>query len=246
MRTRFVMMTGWQRLLSGAVVGLAVGLGLRFLPWRLDGVARGLIGWCVGSAAYLVPAWWLAEVSDAQGTRRRAQALDQPRASILAVMLIAVGVSVGVIAMLLQRVPQLCGTQRLGHIALGLLALACSWLLIHTIYAFHYAHRYYQAAPGNKGHLAGLDFPGKAEPDYFDFLYYSFVVGMTSQVSDVQVLSREMRRLTLVHGVLAFAFNMLVLALSINVVAAAMQDSPTPSGGSGAASSTTQLDQTCR
>ena len=246
MRTRFVMMTGWQRLLCGAVAGLAVGFGLRFLPLRLDGISCGLIGWCVGAAAYLVPAFWLAEVSDAQGTRRRAQALDQPRASILAVMLIAVGVSVVVIAMLLQRVPQLCGGQRIGHIALGLLALACSWLLIHTIYAFHYAHRYYQAEPGEKeGHLAGLDFPGEAEPDYFDFLYYSFVVGMTSQVSDVQVLSRGMRRLTLVHGVLAFTFNMLVLALSINVVAATMQDSP-PSGGSGAASATTQLDQACR
>ena len=243
------MMTGWQRVLFGAAGGLVVGFGLRLLPWRLDGDACGLIGWCMGSAVYLVPAWWLAEISNAQGTRRRAQALDQPRASILAVMLIAVSVSAGVIAMLLQRVPQLCGGQRVWHIALGLLALACSWLLIHTIYAFHYAHRYYQSRsePGETGYLAGLDFPGKAEPDYFDFLYYSFVVGMTSQVSDVQVLSREMRRLTLVHGVLAFAFNMLVLALSINVVAAAMQvSSSPPSGGSGAPSSVAQPDQTCR
>lgn len=247
MRTRFVMMTGWQRLLGGGVVGLALGFGLGFLPWEIDAVSSGLIGWCVGAAVYLVPAWWLAEISDAQGTRRRAQALDQPRASILAVMLIAVGVSVVVISMLLQQVPQLCGGQRVGHIALGLFALACSWLLIHTIYAFHYAHRYYQAEQdGEGGHAAGLDFPGEAEPDYFDFLYYSFVVGMTSQVSDVQVLSREMRRLTLVHGVLAFTFNMLVLALSINVVAASMQSPPPASGGSGAASSAAQLDQTCR
>ncbi|SCK59910.1 Uncharacterized membrane protein [Variovorax sp. HW608] len=252
MRTRFVMMAGWQRLLCGGVAGLAVGLGLRFLPWRLDGIACGLIGWCVGAAVYLLPAWRLAEISNAQGTRHRAQALDQPRASILAVMLTAVGVSAIVIAMLLQRVPHLCGAQRVGHIALGLLALACSWLLIHTIYAFHYAHRYYQAEcgeqghQGHQGHLAGLDFPGKAEPDYFDFLYYSFVVGMTSQVSDVQVRSREMRRLTLVHGVLAFAFNMLVLALSINVVAATMQDSSPPGGSCTASSAAAQLDQARR
>lgn len=244
MHARFVMMTGWQRLLCGALVGLVLGLVLRFLPWRLDDVSCGLIGWCVGAAAYLVPAWWLAEVSDAQGTRRRAQALDQPRASILVVMLLAVGVSAFVIAMLLQRVPQLCGGQRVGHIVLGLLALACSWLLIHTIYAFHYAHRYYQQDHDEKGQVAGLDFPGEAEPDYFDFLYFSFVVGMTSQVSDVQVLSREMRRLTLVHGVLAFAFNMLVLALSINVVATAMQGAAPPSDASASASS--QLDQSCR
>jgi uncharacterized membrane protein len=70
---------------------------------------------------------------------------------------------------------------------------------------------------------AGLKFPGGLDPDYFDFLYYAHVVGMTSQVSDVQVTSREMRRLTLVHSVLSFAFNMLVVALSINVVAGALQ-----------------------
>ncbi|MBO9513732.1 MAG: DUF1345 domain-containing protein [Variovorax sp.] len=243
MHSRFVMMTGWQRLLCGVLAGLAAALGLRLLPWRLDDISCGLIGWCAGALVYLVPAWWLAEISDPRGTQRRAQALDQPRASILAVMLIAVGVSVVVIAMLLQRVPQLCGGQRIGHIALGLLALACSWLLIHTIYAFHYAHRYYQPDEGDKGYLAGLDFPGEAEPDYFDFLYYSFVVGMTSQVSDVQVHSREMRRLTLVHGVLAFAFNMLVLALSINVVASAMQ---APSSGDSATAAASQRDDACR
>jgi uncharacterized membrane protein len=128
-----------------------------------------------------------------------------------------------VIAMLLQSVPQLSGAQRIGHIALGLVALTGSWLMIHTIYAFHYAHRYYQAELTPKPQGPGLKFPGKLPPDYFDFLYHSFVVGMTSQVSDVQVTSHEMRRITLVHGVLSFGFNMLVLALSINVVASSMQ-----------------------
>jgi uncharacterized membrane protein len=102
------------------------------------------------------------------------------------------------------------------------LALATSWLLIHTIYAFHYAHRYYIDRDAEDGGRAGLDFPGALDPDYFDFLYFSFVIGMTSQVSDVQATSRDMRRITLIHSVLAFAFNMLVLALSINVVAGAI------------------------
>ncbi|MCY1367323.1 hypothetical protein D9M69_542520 [compost metagenome] len=90
--------------------------------------------------------------------------------------------------------------------------------MMHTIYAFHYAHRYYI---DRKDHASdgGLDFPGKEAPDYFDFMYYAYVIGMTSQVSDVQATSHEMRRITLVHSVLAFAFNMLVLALSVNVVA---------------------------
>ncbi len=92
----------------------------------------------------------------------------------------------------------------------------------------------------------GLKFPGKLPPDYFDFLYHSFVVGMTSQVSDVQVTSRAMRRITLVHGVLSFAFNMLVLALAINVVASSMQDSPASGASAGGNAAPAQLDQPCR
>ena len=107
-----------------------------------------------------------------------------------------------------------------------MLALAASWLTIHMVFAFRYAHRYYQAElqTGEKadGDGPGLQFPCADAPDYFDFMYYAYVVGMTSQVSDVQVTSRVMRRLTLVHGILSFAFNMLVLALSINVVAGAV------------------------
>jgi uncharacterized membrane protein len=148
--------------------------------------------------------------------------------------------------MLLQSVPQLCGAQRIGHIALGLVALTGSWLMIHTIYAFHYAHRYYQSELTPKPQGPGLKFPGKPAPDYFDFLYHSFVVGMTSQVSDVQVTSHEMRRITLVHGVLSFGFNMLVLALSINVVASSMQAGPPDLSSAGGRPATAQLDQPCR
>jgi uncharacterized membrane protein len=243
MHKRFLMLSGLQRLLCAALVGLLVGFGLGVTP--LDPGACGLLGWCAGAAVYLLPAWWLAETSDAERTRSRAQSMDPPRAWLLAIMLVAVSVSMGVILTLLRQVPNLHGMERVGLITLGLFALASSWLTIHTIYAFHYAHRYYQAEidPGEQG--PGLDFPGKLDPDYFDFLYYSFVVGMTSQVSDVQVTSRDMRRITLVHGVVSFTFNMLVLALSINVVATLIQDSPS-SGASGGSGSTSQLDKTRR
>jgi uncharacterized membrane protein len=211
--------TGVQRLFYGGVIGVAVGL----LPLPLNGMGRGLLGWCCGVAVYLALAWWLAGTFSAQQTRERAQSLDQPSLLILVVMLTAAGVSVAAIAMLLQQVKQLGSAERAGHIALAFVALAGSWLLIHTIYAFHYAHRYYQLEKDRKPGDHGLDFPGTAPPDYFDFLYYSLVIGMTSQVSDVQILSPVMRRITLVHSVLSFAFNMLVLALSINVVAGAIQ-----------------------
>lgn len=192
------------------------------MPVAMSGMARALAGWCVAVVVYQVLSWWLADTFDAKRTRERAQSLDQPNVVILVSMLVVVGASVVAIAMLLQQVKALSGWERAAHVALGLVALAGSWLMMHTIYAFHYAHRYYidQKSGTPDG---GLDFPGKDDaPDYFDFLYYSYVIGMTSQVSDVQATSKEMRRITLLHSVLAFAFNMLVLALSVNVVAGAV------------------------
>ncbi|MDB5732805.1 MAG: hypothetical protein JWQ03_2700 [Variovorax sp.] len=218
MRRHFSETTGSRRLVYGGLAGVAAAAA----AWPLDGVARGLLGWCCGVAVYLTLAWWLAVSFDAQRTRERAQSLDQSNLLIMASMLVAVGVSVVAIAMLLRQVKPLEGLERAVHVAIGLVALAGSWLMIQTIYAFHYAHRYYQEEMQRKIEGAGLEFPGKLDPDYFDFLYYSHVVGMTSQVSDVQVTSREMRRITLVHSVMSFAFNMLVLALSINVVAGIM------------------------
>lgn len=209
---------GLQRLGYGVLAGVVFGL----VPWPLSGIARGLAAWSFGTAVYLALAWWLAQTFDAARTRARSQSLDQPNVLILVVMLTAVGACVAAITMLLQQVKDLVGIERAGHVALALAALGTSWLLIHTIYAFHYAHRYYQAEKQKTVAGPGLDFPGALDPDYFDFLYFSFVIGMTSQVSDVQVTSRDMRRITLIHGVLAFAFNMLVLALSINVVASAI------------------------
>jgi uncharacterized membrane protein len=105
------------------------------------------------------------------------------------------------------------------HLVLSLLTVIFSWTLLHTVFGLHYAHAFYGDSPESKEHHAGgLLFPGDRPPDYFDFAYYSFVVGMTCQVSDVQITSRRMRRLTLLHGMLSFGFNTLILALLINTV----------------------------
>jgi len=221
MRRHLSTTTGPQRLLYGAVAGCAVAAAL--MPVPMSGMARGLTGWCAAVVVHQLLAWWLACTFDAKRTRERAQSLDQPNVMILVSMLVVVAMSVVAIALLLQQGKGLGGWERAGHVVLGLVALAGSWLTMHTIYAFHYAHRYYiDQRDGTPD--GGLDFPGKGEdaPDYFDFLYYSYVIGMTSQVSDVQATSKEMRRITLLHSVLAFAFNMLVLALSVNVVAGAV------------------------
>jgi uncharacterized membrane protein len=103
------------------------------------------------------------------------------------------------------------------------LTILFSWLLAHTVFALHYAHAYFTDLAADRPQ--GLDFPSEHDdPDYWDFLYFSFVIGMTAQVSDVQVLTQPWRRLVLAHGILSFLFNTVVLALSINLFAAFFQD----------------------
>lgn len=211
--------TGPRRL----VYGLLAGLAMAALPLPTGLQFRGLLGWSVGVTVYLVLAWWLCIRFDSARTRDWAQAQDEPSMVLLLVLLLANAACVVSITVLMQQSRDLSGLDRALHIGLAVVALGLSWLFIQTIFAFRYAHRYYQEEKRNEPDGPGLQFPGGKDPDYFDFLYYSHVVGMTSQVSDVQVTSREMRHLTLVHSVLAFAFNMLIVALSINVVAGALQ-----------------------
>ncbi len=211
--------TGVQRLAYGVVAGIAVAVAPVPAHWQF----RGLLGWSAGLAVYLLLAWWVCIEFDAKRTRERAQAQDEPSAVLLLLLVLATMACVIAITMLMQQSRDLSGMARAMHVGLAVLALILSWLFIQTVFAFHYAHRYYFEEKQQEDDGPGLEFPGGLDPDYFDFLYYSHVVGMTSQVSDVQVTSREMRRLTLVHGVLSFAFNMLIVALSINVVAGLLQ-----------------------
>ena len=221
MHKHFSETNGHQRLVYGACVGGLVAV--LPLPLPVASSTQGLLAWSAGALTYLLLSWWLATEFDARRTRERAQAQDQPGLMLFVLLLLSVFASIAAIALMLQHVRDFSAEQRLGHLALSLMALASSWLLMQTIFAFRYARLYYQQEKLGHPLGAGLEFPGKQPPDYFDFLYYAHVVGMTSQVSDVVVTSRPMRRLTLLHSVTAFAFNMLVLALSINVMASTIQ-----------------------
>ncbi|RYX95154.1 MAG: DUF1345 domain-containing protein [Comamonadaceae bacterium] len=219
MQTHFSQTTGPQRLFYGLLAGLATSA----LPFRLDAAQRGLLGWCIGVAFYLFLVWRLCKSFDADRTRQRIQKQDEPSAVLLMLMLLATAACVVAITIVIQQAKSLSGVDRALQVGLSVVALAMSWLFIQTVFAFRYAHRYYQEEKSGGANGGGLLFPGDdKDPDYFDFLYYAYVVGMTSQVSDVQATSREMRRLTLAHSVLSFGFNMLVLALSINVVASSL------------------------
>lgn len=102
------------------------------------------------------------------------------------------------------------------EVALAAASLLLTWLFLNTIFALHYAHEFYGDSGGKN---SGLEFPGTKEPDYWDFIYFAFVIGMTFQVSDVEISEREIRRVALAHAVIAFFFNVIIIALSVNVVA---------------------------
>jgi uncharacterized membrane protein len=103
------------------------------------------------------------------------------------------------------------------HLALSVITILCSWFLVHTAFALHYAHEFYGDGTNVETHC--LTFPGNPEPNYVDFLYFAFVLGTTSQTSDVAISTSAMRRLALIHGVIAFFFNTTLLALVVNIAA---------------------------
>jgi uncharacterized membrane protein len=208
----------------GAMRRLAVVLAVAvatFLaqPNSISWHTRAVVSWDLAVLVYLCLAWWLIARADAGMTRDHALGQDQSGYVIFLFVVGAACASIVAIGFVVGTIKELAFWSRAWHLALTIDALISSWLLIHTVFAFHYARRYYAILRGERTTAPELLFPGSREPDYLDFAYYSFVIGMTSQVSDVAVTSRQMRRLTLVHGALAFFFNIAVLALSINIIA---------------------------
>jgi uncharacterized membrane protein len=200
-------------------VALAAGVLVFFVASAYAGIGLDfLVAWNVGAGVYLALAWAHIAGADATETRRHARAQDLSAYLIFVIVLVAAFASLGAIGLLLEGVKDLPLVSKALRVALSFSALVLSWLLIHTVYAFHYARRYYDAHAITKADVRGLDFPGGENPDYFDFAYYAFTVGMTAEVSDVSAASRHIRRITLLHGVLSFFFNIAIIALSINII----------------------------
>ena len=202
---------------------LAIGVASYLLcPESASWHTRIIFSWDAATIAYLSLAWAIIGFSDAQSTRAHALAQDTSGFIIFLFVLGAACASVVAIAFVVGTIREVPFYEKAWRLTLTIVALTSSWILIQTVFAFHYARRFYgdeKLAPARAG---GLDFPGAAAPHYLDFAYYAFVIGMTSQVSDVRTLSTRMRQLTLLHGVLAFIFNIAVLALSINIIASAV------------------------
>jgi uncharacterized membrane protein len=205
------------RLFISALFGLAIGI-LTPSSWRE--ITRWLVAWNAGISLYFILTGWLIVHATPVSIRRQADLQDEGRFIILILTSISALSSIGAIVAQLALVKDTTGLMKSLHIGLAAATILSAWFFIHLIFALHYAHDYFAAAKGtDKGLRGGLHFPGTDKPDYYDFLYFSYVIGVASQTADVEITSKGMRRTALVHCILAFFFNSAVLALTINIAA---------------------------
>ena len=198
----------------------ATGLGLLaalVLPQSLSGPSRALVAWDVGAGLYLVLALGLMLGGTVERMRQRARQQDEGAAAVLGFTVAASMASLAAIVLELVGVKNYPPRVQTLHLVLAGVTIFFSWCFVHTAFAIHYAHEFY--IDRGQGTAPGLEFPGGGPPDYLDFLYFSFVIGTTSQTADVSIASRSLRRLALLHGVIAFLFNTTLVALSVNIAA---------------------------
>lgn len=205
---RFVRARPWLAISTVVFVAVFVALTLA----RVKPAPALLLSFDAGVLLYLAMLTRMFNRATAAYMRRHANAQDTGRRSTLWV---AVALSVVVLVALST---ELHAAKEGGAKAMGMAALSIvlSWLFMNTMFALHYAHGYY--GDFGKQH-EGLDFPGTKQPDYWDFVYFAFVIGMCFQVSDVQITSQTLRRTALLHSVVAFFFNVFIIAISVNIAA---------------------------
>lgn len=210
-------------------IALAIAAIILLASWgRVSSDAISLMaGWIAYSGSSLLLVWITIFSARPMDVRRIAQKQDSSRALVFIFVLGAALVSLLGVILLLENTPGLSKRSAHLHILLSTACVVFSWILVHTIFTLRYAHYYYAGIKTNSDEGVpepyGLEFPGDQEPDYLDFAYFSFVIGMTFQVSDVSIKSRGLRRLNLLHSVVSFIFNTVIVALVINVILGAVQ-----------------------
>ncbi|MEX3628867.1 MAG: DUF1345 domain-containing protein [Burkholderia sp.] len=196
-------------------VALLVGVAA-LLPVVHSRFARVLIGWDVTVWFYLALMWWQMTRVYHEKVREIAMREDESATTVLTIICLATVASVAAIAVELASAKSVGLRAGIEHYAVTGATLFGAWFLIPTIFTLHYARLYYQSPPKARA----LQFPHRElEPDYWDFLYFSFTIAVASQTSDVMLNNRSIRRAGLAKSILSFYFNMAVLGLSINVAA---------------------------
>ena len=189
--------------------------------WHL--VTRLLIAWNAGTILDIVLTLHSMAIATTKTIRWRAEATDDGKWAILGLTSIAAVAALGAIFAQLAATKDMHGALKSAHLGLAGLTVVSAWVFIHMVFALHYAHEYFDETKVEEGEKCalrgGLRFPDTDEPDYWDFLYFSFIIGVAAQTADVEITSKVMRRTSLVHSVLAFFFNSAILALTINIAA---------------------------
>jgi uncharacterized membrane protein len=195
------------------LLGVVVAL---LLPHSERMLTRALIAWNAAVWAYLITMMWLMARADHRKVRKIAGQQDESAGLVLFALSVAAVLSLSAIIFELSQVPHLATNERALRYGFTAMTVGGSWFLVGVLFCFHYAHMFYRCPPN----ALPLRFPDElAEPDYWDFLYFSFTVAVAVQTSDVAVLSRPMRKLVLAQSVLSFFFNLAILGLSINIAA---------------------------
>jgi len=202
------------RLFICVAVGIVIFLALLLTDWRM--APRLLIAWDVGIGLYLVLAFIMMATANLHHIRRRAALQDEGQVMILVLTAVAALASLAAIFALLGANN---GRQPI-DLVLATLTIVLSWAFTHTMFALHYAHEFHDENAGKGG---GMQFPGDdTEPDYWDFMYFAFTIGMCAQVSDVTISCKPIRRTAFGHSVISFIFNAALLALTVNIAASAI------------------------
>ena len=202
------------------LAGFAVGALLPLYFTELRGVTRFLVAWDFGVGLYLILAFWMIAHSGVTEIHRQYLAQDEGGFAILVLTIVSACASVGAVFTWLEIATR-AETFALPGLAFLLLTIMMSWAFIHTMFALHYAHEFYAEHHKTGG---GLIFPRDPEPTYWDFVYLAFSIGTATQVSDVEISSKRIRRTVTLHGIVSFFFNVTVIALTVGLVGDAIQN----------------------
>jgi len=206
--------TARQRLTAVIVVGAVAGL---IAGWFVAALTAVLIAWIVAALTFLVWVWGTIGSFDADATKRFATREDDSRVSAQFLLLAACVASLVGVGIELAEAGGASDAEKAAFTAVAALTVILSWAVVHSVFALRYAHEYYTDPIG------GIDFKNPAPPDYRDFVYVAFTVGMTFQVSDTDIQTRAIRRTVINHAFLAYLFGAVILALTVNIAATLLQ-----------------------
>jgi uncharacterized membrane protein len=204
------------RLIVAALLGVAGALAL---STQYSAALSSVAGWNTMALVLLGFSWLTIWRADGESTRHRCAGEDPGRNVVYFVALLASVVSLFAATVLSRQAKTVAAEERDGLVAMCFGAVILSWALTHTLLTLRYAHLYYREDAEGVG---GVEFPGTRAPNYFDFAYFAFTIGMCFQVSDTTTTSPQIRRTALLHAILSFAYNTVVLAFTLNLVFGAM------------------------